>query len=81
MNQHGYILVEVKRGGSDVGDALVYVDGTLRSDHLPAKLMLSVGEHEVEVRKAGAAIERPRRSVKVVPNDPATPQAVVFEAS
>jgi hypothetical protein len=81
MDQFGYIWVEVNTSGGAAKDAWVYVDGTLRVDHVPAKMLLSPGAHSVEVRKAGVKFAQNPRHVKVAAGSPAKPLPLVFAAA
>lgn len=78
MHHFGYIWVEVEKGGGAAKDARVYVDGTLRVDHVPAKLLLSEGTHQVEVRKDGLQFRDNPRVVKLVANRPSKPLRLAF---
>jgi hypothetical protein len=77
MNKFGYVWVQVDAAK----DARVYVDGTLRVDHVPAKLLLSEGTHTVEVRKDGVKYAQNPREVAVAANSPAKPVELVFAAA
>ncbi len=74
MDKFGYILVEV----DGAKDALVYADGTLRADHVPAKLLLHEGTHSVEVRKGGQKFAANPREVKLMAGSPAMPVQLQF---
>lgn len=77
MKQFGYVWVEV----DGAKDARVYVDGTLRVDHVPAKLLLSEGAHQVEVRKDGQSFGANPREVRVAPGSPDKPIQLRFTAA
>jgi len=75
--EFGYVWIEVEKAK----DARVYVDGTLRVDHVPAKLLLSPGEHQVEVRKDGVTFGNNPRDLKLAAGSPAKPVQMVFSAA
>jgi hypothetical protein len=77
MPSYGYMWVEV----DGAKDARVYVDGTLRVDHVPAKLILREGGHEVEVRKDGQRFGKNPRSVQLPAGGPDKPLKLVFAAT
>jgi hypothetical protein len=77
MKQFGYVWVKV----DGAKDARVYVDGTLRVDHVPAKMLLSEGSHQIEVRKDGVAFAKNPRQVKVAAGSPDKPLPLEFAAA